>query len=349
MFHRVPALVAILCALTLLMGFATLACRGSGAARPANAPAAQSPKLDLERVAPEFQPSLEAVQAAIQAGDDRTARAILDQVLWRAPRGRTLDIAQAFERILDGREAVQALHLELVDTREEPLPGPGERHDHVLELVVRNDGDRPVELSPGPSTLITEHERLDVRATFERASETHTYEKLATLELGVGEEKRLELLAFFLEPQERTLAERLVFRFEMRSGGVRREGRDLPAMHFPITSIEVVRLSEPLAARSASTIGELEKLLESAKVRTADALDLVLRLPVSDRPAALDAIRKRSRFLPETDVKELIPALRWITGASEPGGDPSAWRAWLDRANAQTSEPRAKLVLPVTR
>lgn len=320
------------------------ACRGTGAARATAREVPPGP-LRLDRVAPEFLPSLEAVQAAIQAGDDRTARAVLDQMLWRGPRGRTLDIAQAFERILDGREAVQALHIELVDTPA-PQENAAARSYHALELIVRNDGDRAVEFSPGPATLITEHERLDVRAAFERTSETHTFEKLPSLDLDVGEEQRMQLLAFYIDPQERTLAERLFFRFEMRSGGVRREGRDLPAMHVPVTEIEVVRLSEALAARSAAETAELVKLLDTGRVRTPDALDVVLRLPIAERASALKAVQARVHSLPETDIKELIPALRWLTGASEPGGDPAAWRKWLVRATAKTSEPRAKLVLP---
>jgi hypothetical protein len=69
---------------------------------------------DLEALPPEFLPAFTELQRSVAAGDDLTARRILMSIYSRAPQGRALSLAQAFERVLAGRAAVAELHLKLV-------------------------------------------------------------------------------------------------------------------------------------------------------------------------------------------------------------------------------------------
>jgi hypothetical protein len=69
---------------------------------------------DLQALPPEFVPAFSELERAVAAGDDLTARRILMSIYSRAPQGRTLSLAQAFERVLAGRAAVAELHLKLV-------------------------------------------------------------------------------------------------------------------------------------------------------------------------------------------------------------------------------------------
>ena len=86
------------------------------------------PANSLEGIAPRYQPSFKAVGAAVQAHDDATARRVLDNLLGRIEMDRQLGggevgsvratgdaraLAEAFGRILDGRERVAAARLEL--------------------------------------------------------------------------------------------------------------------------------------------------------------------------------------------------------------------------------------------
>jgi hypothetical protein len=320
-----------------------VACRVSGA----DADGAAAPRT-LDQVEPEFLAALESVQLAVEAGEDDTARAILDRVLWRAPTGRTLDVARAFERVLDGRDAVRALDVALV-IAPEPAPAAGAaagRKLSRLALSVRNTGAVRLDLAPGPGLLHVEHERLDGRAAVQTATETKSYEHFATLVLEPGASTEVPLSVFFLELRAGSLAERLVFRFDLRSGTVTRAGRELPAMRFAVTPAEALVLSETLSARGASAPEELLELVDAGRARVDAALDLALRLPAGEREPVLDELARRAARLPATDLEALAPALRWLSQSSAPGNDPELWRAWLARRAHPPVRERARLVLP---
>src|SRR5450432_3994497 len=74
------------------------------------APSAQQ----VAGVQPEFLPAFEELQRAIATGDDGVARRILRGIEARGPTGPAASLAQAFERVLAGREAVSELHLSLI-------------------------------------------------------------------------------------------------------------------------------------------------------------------------------------------------------------------------------------------
>src|SRR5262245_40513971 len=98
----------------------------AGGARESSSPApagADDPAV-LKAVDPAFLPALESLQAALRAGEDETARLMLEQVLARGPRGRTLEVTRAFERVLDGRAALRELELtlEFVDEPDGKVP-----------------------------------------------------------------------------------------------------------------------------------------------------------------------------------------------------------------------------------
>lgn len=355
-----------------------IACKTAGGSRvsrpdddefaPRRAPEAGPEPVSLAQVEPEFLAALETVQAAVQAGDDATARAILDRVFWRGPEGKTLAVARAFERVLDGRAALRELELVLESVPETevepqtdgstPLPAvsqtngahPSERPAlRGLWLVARNEGLVPLVLAPGPATLVTTHQRLDVRAALASTSEAHSFESLKPLSVAPGGEARVRLSAFFLEAAPDALAERLAFHLELRAGAIRRDGRELPAQRVVVRDLEACVLSEPLTARGPATADELEALLRGGRVETAPALELALRLAPEEREAALDAIAKHSRSLAETDMKELVPALRWLSRSADPGGDPVLWRALLERRALGTGARHGNLVLPPAR
>ncbi|MBK7876713.1 MAG: hypothetical protein IPJ77_13370 [Planctomycetes bacterium] len=385
------------------------ACRTAGGSRVSSLddderrPAAAPEAIALSQVEPEFLPALESVQSAVHAGDDATARAILDRVLWRGPGGKSLAVARAFERVLDGRAALRELELVLeaapesasgslsepVPNEEAPAPAtrePGsepvrERADeraHAeapedpkapgspgaastsdtsgaqstkpqpalsgLWLVARNRGEVPLVLAPGPATLVTTHQRLDVRAALSSTSEAHSFEHLKSLSVAPGEERRVRLSAFFLDPAPDAIAERLEFRLELRAGSIRRDGRELPAQRVVVRDLEVASLSRPLTERGASSGDELVALARAGRIERVAALDLALRLSRDARAGVLDALASLADALAEPDLEALVPALRWLAPDAEFVGDAEAWRAFL-RGRSQRGA-RANLVLP---
>lgn len=146
---------------------------------------------DIEAVPPEFMPAFAELERAVASGDDLTARRILMGIYSRAPQGRALTLAEAFERVLAGRAAVAELHLKLVARPESEPSGaaanasagaanapsgapsasspaasaPGAATDAAaqpaprvvarLVLVAENSSDVTIELRPGPATLTT--------------------------------------------------------------------------------------------------------------------------------------------------------------------------------------------------
>jgi len=344
---REPLRATVLAGITILAGCGTPGGseRSDGGGANAPAPGVAGDASALAWVEPEFLPALESLRAALAAGEDDTARLILVHVLARAPRGRTLEVAQGFERVLDGRAALRelAFRLEFVD---EP-DGTAPRDLLRLELVVQNRGSLPLACRPGPGTLHVEHERLDGRGALLVADQTKGFEKLAALRLEPGAEARELLSIVFLELTPGSIAERLRFRLELTSGTVEREGRTLPAMRFQIAPCERRALSEVVLARGPALLEHWTAFLAVPRPKCADALDLALRMQPEDHPAALEALARRAPELTDPDLEACVPALRWLSSRTDPGGDPAEWRRWLE----ELIRPRSKrgehgLVLP---
>jgi hypothetical protein len=106
----------------LAVGLAVLsACRTAPTdARVEQAPPSSPTAAQVAAVAPEFLPAFNELQRALAAGDDAVASRILRGIQARAPTGAASSLAQAFERVLAGREAVSELRLTLVARRETP-------------------------------------------------------------------------------------------------------------------------------------------------------------------------------------------------------------------------------------
>jgi len=89
-------------------------------ARVEKAPPSAPTAAQVAAVAPEFLPAFNELQRALAANDDAVASRILRGIEARAPTGAAQSLAQAFERVLAGREAVSELHLTLVARRATP-------------------------------------------------------------------------------------------------------------------------------------------------------------------------------------------------------------------------------------
>ena len=347
---RFGASVRVACVLAALV--CALACRtseSSPAATPASRAsadaAAAASALELSNVDPVFQPALESLHAAVRAGDDDTASAILAHVLSRGPRGRALALALAYERILAGRAAVRALTLglELFDADDGNAP-----HD-LRELVfqVRNTGDVPLVLVPGPAVLSVAHERLDARGDLSLSSETKSFENLGRLVIAPGAEVRVPLSVLYLELTPESIAERLRFRLDLRASNIEQDERELPAMRLRVADAEELVLSPVQAAKAPAPPESIAELANTGRAHTAEVLDLAVRVPRDARGAALDQLALFARTLTETDLKELVPALRWLDATTACGSEPQAWREWLlRRAHAGDVKDRGTLVLP---
>lgn len=342
------AAAALLCA----------ACRSAGghaAARPdvrEVAAQAHTPALGPQiasDVGGRFAPGLEALQAAVAAGEDELARSLIAHVDSLGPDERVWNMTRAFERILDGRAAVHALALSLEcipEPLETLLPG-AETGSQGWRLVFRaeNRSADEIVLSPGPATLLSTRTDLGRRGAESSTQETRSFERLKKFAVPPNASADVELARFFLAPVEGPLAVRLSFEFELRSGVLQRAGRELPAMHLAVRPARATRRAADLPTDTLSTA---ELLAASAGLSSPEEL-LALAVRTEPEPggADLDGLAAQLAERPRTTLALWVPALRWLAGSGVPS-DPDGLRAWLRNRGARREEAgvRPNLVLP---
>jgi len=321
-------LLPLLPALVALCG----ACAG-GPQRDLDGPVALA---SGEPVAAEYAPALEALERAVLDGDDEVARSTLERLLARSPSGRSLELARAFERILDGRELVASLDLRLAA---EELDG------HVatyrLWLVAAHPHESELRFHPGAASLRESVLAVDPGGAESRAVSTLALEDLDTLVLPPGEELRVELATLRLPSPPGALALRARVELELLPGTIELEGRRLPARDARVERVEIVRLAAFLPTATVEP-SELLRYVTSERVELPPLMERAVRIAPGRRAEALDLLAPEVEGLSLLTLGRMVPALRWLSGTTLPGGDPEAWRRWLRaRAARRTGERRA--------
>jgi hypothetical protein len=319
--------------------------------------------LDLD---PSLVPSLAMLEQAVRAGDDREARAILDRIAVRQPRGRVRELVEGYRRILDGRALVGGLRLAL-EFRPEALPSgaagkaiakeaPPNARFARLYFVARSEFSEKVELDPGPATLVVTRAVVGSNGLQQDATETRAVTSIRGLSVEKGSPAEVPLGYFYAVPPESGFATRLRFELELRSGDVRIPGaakdapRALPAMRLLVAPAEERALETTLDALGPAAPDDLAALVRDATSLDAiAALKVALRIPPEARAATLDALAPLVADAPIDVVRSLVPSLRWIALTGDPGSDPSAWRAWLRERATRKRVERPNLVLPESR
>jgi hypothetical protein len=123
------------------------------------------------------------------------------------------------------------------------------------------------------------------------------------------------------------------------------DGRALPAQRFRVAGGEVVLLAKELASLELTAAGALSAHVADGKCDPKAALSIAVRLPRSERHAALDALARICEAIPEPALSALTPALRWVAPEENLGRDTDAWRSYL-RQRARGLEKRPDLILP---
>ncbi len=314
--------------------------------------------IDLD---PTLLPALQALERAVDAGADREAAAILARLMLRRPRGRLLEIAQAYRRILDGRALVSSLRLRLecrpeIVAKPSPDAPPGARFTRLF-LVAESAIEAQVDIEPGPATLLVTRSIVDRRGVEQDAVETRTFAKLRRLHVERGKPTETPLALFFLASSPGALAVRLRFEIDLRSGtaqipapGPGGKARELPAMRLRAAAAEETALEASLASMPAAAPEDLAALISGASpVELRGALAIAVRIAPGERARALDLLAPLVDTAPESAVQAFVPALRWIALTSEPGGDAQAWRAWLGARSDRKAGERPRLLLPPAR
>lgn len=284
-------------------------------------------------VDPEHLPALEALERAVQDGHEAAARAILQRLYAREPKGRALAIAQSYERILDGRMLARDLRLALV-AEEDPTRAGRYR----LALLASQPREFELCVRPGAARLCQEFCAVDPDGSERRGASSRALDGLAELRLPPGVEARSELAEVDLELPRGGLAARLELVLELLPGEIVVEGRSLPAQELRVAPLELVRTASFLPEPRVEP-AELERYACSGRVRVEALMERAVRIAPERRDEALDLFARRAAELSSVTLEEIAPALRWLSGDRRCGRDAQAWRRWLGARAAGTDRP----------
>ncbi|MFT4538297.1 MAG: hypothetical protein ACI841_001993 [Planctomycetota bacterium] len=317
----------------------------------------------LEGVAARYEPSLSALGQAVAEGENGLAGTILGSLririetersawrlnsgkdsednLGRIPGTRALQIVDGYERILDGRERMAGLTLELHAVR------VAESATIEVELWARSSWPTALEFHPGPATLSmqTSHVAADGRQAHHAHSIGLT--SIDRLLVNPGAATVISLGRYDVIVPPRMLAQRERWMLSLRSGNVEEEGRGMPvgpleaspcywterAKFLPTSVVEPQDLLEYVTRkRGAAAAGDqttnLAEYDREVFRYTAPLMERAVRIEEPRRAEAIDLLRPVIARSTDAVIERLQPALRWLMRTSRPGSDPELWRRW---------------------
>jgi hypothetical protein len=170
---------------------------------------------------------------------------------------------------------------------------------------------------------------IDPAGVEERLARSEPMPQLTELRFKPGETLRIALGEFQL-PRGSALAVRASFELEFLSGEFVIADAKLPAARVRVQPAEAVRLAPflPIAPVEPS---ELARYVGAGHFNTPALIERTVRIPRERRAEALDLLTPVALALESKELERLAPALRWLSGNSEIGGEAHAWRRWLDQ------------------
>lgn len=270
-----------------------------------------------------FVPAVDALRASVEAGRDQEARRILGRIRAMGPTERVEGLLDAFERILDGRALAERIAGTL-----EARELEGRRGVYRLSLELESSAGEPIVIVPAGVRLRVVYTSVDPLGSAQRAVQYASVDRIERFALDPGDPRRWDLVE--LEPPRPAGMLALDARFELEFllPQIEHEGRSLPASTLVGPTANVVRLAGYLPTGPIDPT-ELERYVAEGDVRVPALMERTVRIPPALRDQALERLGPLVARLSSPDLEELVPALRWLTGATSPGGDPEAWRRWM--------------------
>lgn len=303
-----------------------------------------------ETIEVRFQRAFEGLDRALEEGEDDSARRILTGIMARGPRGRSLELAMSYSRVLEGRELAAGIEFALVDERTFSDEATSESGVYRLALFCTNRNESEVQVFLPPPTLEYLDHRLYLASTETkltssdtRAVENRVVEGLDGLVLAAGESVRIELGEFSLTC-ESAMARRERWRLKTLSGELLVGERRLPFRAPEVQSCEVVRIPDYFPKQPLDP----EVLVEYVKredLNLPALLERCVRIPASRWTETLEMLAPVVQTMEDQRVSDIAPALRWLSRSARVGGDARTWRAGLASLTDQP-EAREALDLP---
>ncbi|MCP3914176.1 MAG: hypothetical protein GY711_01325 [bacterium] len=309
-------------------------------------PSYSQPRITgIAGVAPHYQPAFLALKDAVDEREDVTARRILTQLRARIDADRAREtqairdaaegeqpprttedaerLAEGFEKVLDGRAFVDTLQLELITRRVKDS-------DTTMRIVLRGTTTHPAPLTlrPGPATLRVQRVTIGPNGQEGRSVRKTAVRNVEKLALDPNGSFELPLGTFPMLSGPGALAARTSWSLQLRSGVVLAEGESYPAMHVRVKSAEHVQLA-PFLPRTPVAPEELVAYVQRESPTLPPIIERTVRIPAEEQDEALRLLAPVAAAFTDDQMRRLVPSLRWLGHTAAPGGDPLAWKMWL--------------------
>ncbi len=274
-----------------------------------------------EPIDPAFQPAFDALAAAVGAHEDELARSVLARILGRDPDGATRRRAEAFDSILTGRALAGELHLTLIGRP------AADGNEVVVSLEARHGLPGRVRFRAPPGRLKHLLTGIDASGFEQRSARILGAGSASELSVPPGETVRVDVGRFELRAGS-ALAVRGRWELNLMPGEIDYQGRRYPVNEIPVGPLSQVRLASFLPSGEVDP-AELVRYLDGDHFSTAAMLERAVRIDSDRRGEALDLLTPLLLRMTTVEVERAVPALRWLSGRRELGGNPAAWRVWM--------------------
>ena len=361
---------------SLLLALVALACTGCawGPASPGGRPAAGDVGPGLLTLHVSYSAAFEALKGALDSDELLLARSTIRQLRGRlardlrsAPtlaeaRGRTdevatrtlsgelpsresveaaLELVDRFESIVDGRERLGAVTLDLELRRV-----PGEARVEVW-LRGRSRWPEPLTVRPFAVSLVVRRLSVDQKALEVNWSDRLVLEDAVGLDLPAGGEHARRLLGLPIEVPRGAMATRMRVSLACTGGEVVQGADHYPAREVAVSEAERTDIAGWIPTGLIEP-GRLVGLVEEGRGNTEVLLECAIRIDPARRDEALDGLGRAVQTLPDEALRPIVPAARWLLGVEGFGRDERAWKELLAEryarrlAAGEVRDPRAE-------
>jgi len=292
--------------------------------------------LSFTGIPASYMPAFEGLKAALEAGEDDTARGIAAQIRRRlsldgATRAQVEDLLVGFERVLQGRKLISGMELWL------ELVPQADSHMAAIRFHGRSGHSAAVTLRPGAASLEHQRRTLLPDGRSHVFYKTHPLEEMLPVELDQESGVGLQLHEYDRRIPTGALAVNDRWVLRLRSGSVTANGVRFPAMKLAVQSAQRVELA-PVIPNGSVDPAVLVKAAEVFDTPLPALLERTARILPKDREAALDGLTPLVETWTPEQIVRLVPSLRWLAGNPDLGGDPLVWRDWLRARSARRTQ-----------
>ncbi|MEO0650177.1 MAG: hypothetical protein AAFZ65_05825, partial [Planctomycetota bacterium] len=332
---------------------AVLLALAGGTAGCATPPDVRAERLEVEEGTP-FAPVdlilLEDLRGAWNDGDLALVERLIERARATSTDPRVLDAADDYERRLLGYQLSRSLDLSLRVGAAEDDP----RLTRVALVVVNRDPRALTVnlLTPTLERRVVSLSSLGLESRQRQDDVLTDFEPIAVPGSG---EASVELARF--QRASGGIASRERYTLDPAGAWLSLGDDLLPVDELPIatagrTGIASILPSSPVPPEALIEYLDDPRALElPEEVFMPALLERTVRIHPSERERAIELLGEHVEGWGDDRVARAAPALRWVTDALEPGGDPRAWRIWFasrssGRAALDSSPTPPSLLIP---